>query len=168
MPVGHFFFGFTGRINRGKFWRAIRVYFVVLLGTALVLDAVDRDAVIAWVNYDFQDLSLVTLILFIVQIVVFVSQLSNMVKRLHDRDKSGWWVLAFIVPPGVLVAVGLSSTDPYDYTVGASLIFVLAAFGTAIWALIELGCLRGTAGPNRFGSDPLELQGPSYPEGPLR
>ena len=24
-----------------------------------------------------------------------------------------------------------------------------------IWAIIELGCLRGTPGPNRFGPDPL-------------
>jgi uncharacterized membrane protein YhaH (DUF805 family)/TM2 domain-containing membrane protein YozV len=31
-----------------------------------------------------------------------------------------------------------------------------AAMAISVWALIELGCLRGTVGPNRFGPDPLE------------
>ena len=46
------------------------------------------------------------------------------VKRWHDRGKSGWWVLISLVP--------------------------VAGF---IWALVENGFLRGTAGSNRFGED---------------
>ncbi len=48
------------------------------------------------------------------------------IKRFHDRDKSGWWVLIILVP-----IIG------------------------PIWYFIEAGCLRGTVGPNRFGPDPL-------------
>ena len=48
------------------------------------------------------------------------------VKRWHDRDKSGWWVLINFVP-----VVG------------------------PLWALVECGFLRGTLGDNRFGPDPL-------------
>ena len=44
------------------------------------------------------------------------------IKRFHDRDKSGWWVLIGLIP-----IIG------------------------AIWLLIELGFLKGTDGPNRFG-----------------
>ena len=44
------------------------------------------------------------------------------VKRWHDRGKSGWWVLINLVP-----------------------------FVGWIWALVENGFLRGSAGPNRFG-----------------
>lgn len=47
-------------------------------------------------------------------------------KRWHDRDKSGWWTLILIIP-----VIG------------------------SLWFLIELGFLRGTAGTNRFGADPL-------------
>jgi len=47
-------------------------------------------------------------------------------KRWHDRNRSGWWSLILLVP-----VVGL------------------------LWALIERGLLRGTAGANRFGPDPL-------------
>jgi uncharacterized membrane protein YhaH (DUF805 family) len=45
-------------------------------------------------------------------------------KRWHDRDKSAWWILINFIP--------------------------LIGF---IWALVENGFLRGTAGPNRFGED---------------
>jgi uncharacterized membrane protein YhaH (DUF805 family) len=31
----------------------------------------------------------------------------------------------------------------------------IAMIVLVIWAFIELGCLRGTPGPNRFGPDPL-------------
>jgi uncharacterized membrane protein YhaH (DUF805 family) len=51
------------------------------------------------------------------------------VKRWHDRNKSGWWVLVNLVP-----VVGW------------------------LWQLIECGFLRGTTGPNRFGQDPLRLR----------
>lgn len=46
-------------------------------------------------------------------------------KRCHDRGKSAWWILINFVP-------------------------LIGPF----WWLIEFGCLRGTAGPNRFGPDP--------------
>ena len=49
------------------------------------------------------------------------------VKRWHDRDKSAWWLLIELIP-----LIG------------------------AIWVFIELGCLKGTYGKNRFGPDPLE------------
>ena len=49
------------------------------------------------------------------------------IKRWHDRDKSGWWVLINLVP-----CIG-----PF-------------------WALIECGFLRGTPGPNKYGPDPLQ------------
>jgi uncharacterized membrane protein YhaH (DUF805 family) len=48
-------------------------------------------------------------------------------KRWHDRGKSGWWSLIMFVP-----VIG------------------------GIWMLVECGFLRGTEGPNRFGSDPVE------------
>jgi uncharacterized membrane protein YhaH (DUF805 family) len=32
-------------------------------------------------------------------------------------------------------------------------------WGVGIWFLIELGILKGTPGPNRFGGDPLAAVG---------
>jgi uncharacterized membrane protein YhaH (DUF805 family) len=31
------------------------------------------------------------------------------------------------------------------------------SFAITIWAIVELGFLRGTIGPNRYGPDPLPL-----------
>jgi uncharacterized membrane protein YhaH (DUF805 family) len=44
------------------------------------------------------------------------------IKRFHDRDKTGWWVLIGLIP-----LIG------------------------PLWLLIELGFLKGTDGANRFG-----------------
>ena len=40
-----------------------------------------------------------------------------------------------------------------------SVLFAVAGYGLAIWSLAELGCRLGTAGPNRFGADPLTVAG---------
>jgi uncharacterized membrane protein YhaH (DUF805 family) len=29
------------------------------------------------------------------------------------------------------------------------------SFAISVWAFVELGCLLGTVGPNRYGPDPL-------------
>jgi uncharacterized membrane protein YhaH (DUF805 family) len=38
---------------------------------------------------------------------------------------------------------------------GGGFILSLAAGIIAIWGFVELGCLRGTPGPNQYGPDPL-------------
>jgi uncharacterized membrane protein YhaH (DUF805 family) len=45
------------------------------------------------------------------------------------------------------LAVGGSGTT--------GILMSLAGTAIAIWAFVELGCLRGTVGPNRYGPDPL-------------
>ena len=50
------------------------------------------------------------------------------VRRLHDLDKSGWWVLIALIP-----------------LIGAIILIV--------WY-----CSKGTTGDNRFGADPLAGQ----------
>ena len=78
-----------------------------------------------------------------------------MAKRFQDRDKPGWTALFVIVP---VYAINLLQTfrviDPYAPT---PLYHVLnyAAIGIGLWVLLELGCLKGTQGPNRYGPDPL-------------
>ena len=42
-----------------------------------------------------------------------------------------------------------------DAAGGVGVVFHVIGFGISIWALVELGFLRGTAGANRFGPDPL-------------
>ena len=53
-------------------------------------------------------------------------------KRYHYRDKSAWWLLIAFIP-----IIG------------------------SIWQFVELGFLKGTDGPNRFGPDPLGTNEPT-------
>ncbi|MEO1397450.1 MAG: hypothetical protein AAFU56_01120, partial [Pseudomonadota bacterium] len=45
--------------------------------------------------------------------------------------------------------LGLAANSPLFWVVTA------IGFGLSIWALVDLGFLRGTDGPNEYGEDPL-------------
>jgi uncharacterized membrane protein YhaH (DUF805 family) len=74
------------------------------------------------------------------------------VKRLHDRDKSGHWLWLFYLVPTLLsyaaAAAGAKSVPGIGLSILSSLI--------SLWGLIEMGFLRGTAGGNIYGEDPLD------------
>src|SRR5262249_26364171 len=72
------------------------------------------------------------------------------IKRLHDRNKSGWWMMAFFVYPGLYQQF-------VDRLPDATWIipFAAAAVILSLWGLVEIGFLRGTPRANRFGPDPL-------------
>ena len=69
-------------------------------------------------------------------LATIVPNIAVNVRRLHDRDVTGWAYLGFIV---------LS-------------IIPLIGFLVSIAYLVFM-CLKGTTGPNRFGPDPLDLSG---------
>jgi uncharacterized membrane protein YhaH (DUF805 family) len=83
-------------------------------------------------------------------LIVLVSAVAITIRRLHDRGKSGWWVLVFIVAPSLLNAIGSRMGEPVPM-----MVLSLAGFVISIWAFVELGCLRGTPGDNAYGPDPL-------------
>jgi uncharacterized membrane protein YhaH (DUF805 family) len=142
MDWGHLFFGFSGRINRAKFWIAVLVYAIVTI-------------IVGVVSYLADESTAVQAIGGIVNLVVFISGLAVGVKRLHDRDKSGWYLLLFYIVPSVLVGIALAMTMTMEDATVVAGILDLIAFAISIWAFVELGCLRGTVGMNRFGPDPL-------------
>lgn len=63
----------------------------------------------------------------------FIPNLAVNVRRFHDRDMSGWWVLGF----------GVLSKIPYVGWIATIAQLVILA-------------LPGTSGPNRFGADPRD------------
>jgi uncharacterized membrane protein YhaH (DUF805 family) len=147
-------FSFQGRINRGKYWLAVLIYMVVW--TVFIA------AIFMWIGkLNLDNLFSVAggaLLFWLIGFILFIagawSGLAVGVKRLHDRDKSGWWILLFWLGPGILGGWQTATPD-----LGGGFILSLAATALAIWAFIELGCLPGTPGPNQYGPDPL---GPAY------
>jgi len=149
-------FTYTGRINRAKYWLALVIYLaitVVLIAIGLImfgnslLAIGDEGTDEMFVGLLSRGIGF-TLIVLVVYIPMVISGFMVGIKRLHDRDKSGWWLLVFYVLPGVLSTIG-------DNLATGGLIFAGASFAVSIWALVELGFLRGTPGPNRYGPDPL-------------
>ena len=76
--------------------------------------------------------------------------LATCAKRLHDRDKSGWWAIPFLVVPGLYAQ--FVDRLPNSY---AMLPFALIVFALMIWGFIEIYCLKGTRWTNRFGPNTL-------------
>lgn len=131
----HMWFGFSGRFNRAKCWLVGLVNCAILIVGAACAYASESAA--AWVLFG------------LAYVALALSGLAITIKRLHDRDKSGWWSLLFLVAPSVLSGVGAA------FGQGAGALTGLVSAGISIWMFVELGCFRGTVGPNRFGPDPL-------------
>ena len=144
MDWGHLFFKFSGRINRAKFWIAALVYGVIsiILAVLSYVDAIRagpfRPSAASSTSWSF------------------ISGFAVGVKRLHDRDKSGWYLLLFYLVPAVLIGSRLrASLTMEDSTMIAGILWPGRHSPSCVWAFVELGCLRGTIGANRFGPDPL-------------
>jgi uncharacterized membrane protein YhaH (DUF805 family) len=122
--MANLLFGFRGRITRARFWLVALGIFVVELvlyaalggNVAVLIDPPEELSIGPFAS---------TIILGFGVFVTWIS-LAIAVKRYHDRDKSGWWVLIIFLP-------------------------VIGTLGY----LIECGFLRGTDGNNAYGPDPL-------------
>jgi uncharacterized membrane protein YhaH (DUF805 family) len=128
-------FGFQGRLNRAKYWLVLLIWLAIWF------------AVGAFVFFSgFSTASLVLSALVLMPSVW--SGIAVGIKRLHDRDKTGWWLLLFYLAPILLDALARSSG-------GLGIAFSIPSLAISIWAIVELGFLRGTIGGNAYGPDPV-------------
>jgi uncharacterized membrane protein YhaH (DUF805 family) len=138
-------FTFDGRINRAKFW--LGVLFIVLLNIATVIVF----AILSAAAGENSGLYIGGFVAFIPFVIATIMTFAIVIKRLHDREKSGWWSLVFIVLLNVLSVAGAALG-------GIGAVLSLASLAILIWALVELGCLKGTTGPNTYGPDLLPAE----------
>lgn len=155
MNWGHYLFGFSGRINRAKYWLWILLYLIAAFVVAGVVYAINSAVVGGIINIAFA-------------IAGFISTLAILSKRLHDRNRSAWWILLFYVLPSILIVIGVVIIFAEAMSGGSfdannlrgpglvSGVCFLVATAVVIWAFVEVACLRGTVGPNQYGADPLE------------
>lgn len=110
MTLSSFLFSLKGRIGRQQWW----IYLLLALIPTAILDA-------AWDQADnFSPVLLLPLLL--VSLAPLWWYIATGVKRLHDCDMSGWWMLLLLLP-----------------YLGALALFIIHGF------------IAGTRGPNRFG-----------------
>lgn len=129
-------FKIEGRATRREYWSKIVPVFFMLFVVAVVVAVmiIDIGRRSCWVH----GTTMFYLVIFLigVAIVSHIVLLPVTVRRLHDRNMSGWFLLAFFV---------------------GSLIPVVNWF-TQVAQFIIVGCLDGTVGPNDFGPDPKGRQ----------
>ncbi len=119
MTFSKLFFSTKGRIRRPTYWiGTLAVTVFVYVGTIL-------DLVIGAPGIFTAIFSLLTI----------WPGIAVGVKRCHDRNRSGWFLLIVLIP-----IVG------------------------SIWLVIDLGLLMGTSGGNRFGREPSTAKGTSGTE----
>ncbi len=107
-------FGFGGRINRAKIWAFLIVALVfeiviviavqMTLGFGNILNIVQGKA--AWASLGGR-LPLFYAVCGVLYLLLSYMQMAVMTKRLHDRNKSAWWLLVFVVLPAALSFAGI-------------------------------------------------------------
>ena len=152
MSLSQLLFSFQGRLNRKPYWLtaiAITVLVVVLMLIALGFA----------VEHEFGTAIAVVALIVILYIPLLWIGLAIGAKRLHDRDKSAWWLLLFYAAPSILSGAANRMDD-------MGIVLHLASFAITVWAIVELGFLRGTPGLNSYGPDPLGQPAQPAPPAP--
>jgi uncharacterized membrane protein YhaH (DUF805 family) len=116
MTIGRALFSFHGRMNRSDYW--LKGFLILLplgiLNNVLTFGVATGEA---------------RAVALIIGLLSLWPGLALLIKRLHDRNRSGWFAATLLIPI-------------------ANIVFV-------IWIIVEVWFLRGTIGPNRFGEDPM-------------
>jgi uncharacterized membrane protein YhaH (DUF805 family) len=155
-------FSFKGRIQRLYFWITSLVVGVVagmLNGTLEFAAQSTGNGAIDPDTNAFAPTGPYAVALVVVALVNMWISFALCVKRLHDRDRTGWWlvvqavaILVAIIP--LVVALTLQEEQRQPWYI-ASAVVGAAVFVFTLWLFVEIGILRGTKGPNGYGPDPL-------------
>lgn len=152
---------FSGRSRRTEYWMFF--LFQMLLGVAFwVLMAIvgggalmsggDPSALAAAGGA----IMIVSALYGLVSLALLIPAIAVTVRRLHDTNRTGWWVLAPILGYVVmLVGVVMAASSPENPGLGGVLTMVggITALVLALVLLVFM-FLEGTRGPNNYGPDP--------------
>lgn len=106
---------FSGRSRRKEYWMYLLGVIIAAILISIVEGVVGLSGMVGGV---YGPLTVIFLL------AIIIPSIAVQVRRFHDQDKSGWFVLLGLIP-----------------FVGGLIVLVFM-------------CLEGTKGPNRFGPDP--------------
>lgn len=125
---------FSGRAQRSEYWW-FYLFFLIAYGVVALIEGLILQGITFFI------------LTAIVALGLLLPMLSVSVRRLHDRDMSGWWLLA---PIGVSILGAILSAVSPAIGMIVSILSMIVSIG-----LLVIFCLKGTDGENRFGPDPL-------------
>ena len=112
---------FSGRASRNEYWTFTLINLAIYIAFGIVLP------LIFGVGNPSREpnpiVLLVQLIYFVFALAAFIPKLSVSVRRLHDTDRSGWWLIPCMICGIILLVFGLQEgdhgtnqygPDPYD------------------------------------------------------
>ena len=114
---------FSGRSRRKEYWMFVLLLLIVGVVLGLVTGGFSSVMDPTSMGGD-ATMGAGSMILGLFYLAIFIPALAVQVRRFHDQDKSGWFVLLNFIP-----------------FVGGLIVFIFM-------------CLDGTRGDNRFGPDP--------------
>ncbi|MGE0006720.1 MAG: DUF805 domain-containing protein [Parvibaculaceae bacterium] len=164
MNIMSIFTGFAGRINRAKWWIGTVILIIVATIVYFILAGIfgatpPTDP--AQVSSFLRSIAIMQLI---VLAIIAYPATAMWIKRLNDRDRPSWFAYIFWAPTvlsvlGGLLGLTMTTTDMGGISMptqtGLGWVLALASLAVGIWALVEMGILKGTDGPNQHGPDPL-------------
>lgn len=134
---------FSGRSPRAEYWWFWLGYMVV----SIVLQILTR-------------ISSVLGILGILYLGLIIPMIAVAVRRMHDVNRTGWWILAPALPYLLAIAMvlpkvfsGQGAAFGSDFGAAIALILVAMVLGIVVFVF---SVLPGTTGPNRYGPDPYD------------
>ena len=135
---------FSGRAPRAEYWWYVLGTMIAYLVVMIVESIVGLDGTVG----PYGPLSL------ILMLGLLVPGLAVTVRRLHDTNRSGWWILIAVIPYFILgvLAGGAMASGSMGAMATAGLLGLVAMVGAIV--LLVFMVLPGTKGDNRFGADP--------------
>ncbi|MEI6193672.1 MAG: DUF805 domain-containing protein [Verrucomicrobiota bacterium] len=116
MTIPAILFTFNGRITRSEFWlKGVLIMLPIGVLNNVLMYGTDSDGAHTFA--------------FVIVLISLWPCAALYIKRLHDHDRSGWFLLMILIP------------------------FANIIFG--IWLIAVTWFMRGTVGSNRFGDDPF-------------
>jgi uncharacterized membrane protein YhaH (DUF805 family) len=163
-----YLFSFKGRINRAKMWLALLVIMCWMIFLGLLIVAIGslfghaksfgfgiNDIFLIFDPATYRSPSKADLFPLLAKVIgtpLFAwVYFATSIKRLHDRDKSGWWMVPFFVVPGIYGQFEDRLADSYLMLLPGIVVFIFF-----FWGFFEMYCLKGSRKTNRFGPNPLQ------------
>ncbi|EGT3574040.1 DUF805 domain-containing protein [Citrobacter amalonaticus] len=103
--------GFSGRARRKEYWMFVLINMIICAVLNVIQSVIGMETPYISIIYSLG---------------VLLPSIAVAIRRLHDTDRSGWWLLLSLIP----------------------------VIGTIV--IIVFLCQNGTAGNNRFGADPKQ------------
>lgn len=149
---------FSGRSRRMEYWMFFLFQFLVGIVFQVVMMTMVGGAAFSGRPSSIMAAGGLMVVLlglyFIFALAMLIPNIAVAVRRLHDTNRTGWWLLAPLVPYLLTFVLFALAVGGRSGAAGIlAMVCMLAAAALAITLLVFM-FLEGTKGPNQYGPDP--------------